>query len=172
MIDNTKSYSTTFRLLRYKWLQCLLALGITITLLLIAWTAPWPFYFSINASQSLPYKAFIVIRSNKPEVGDYVDFWPPHNTYYSDISFIKRVVAKPDDTIKCVNRLIYIDQKFVATAKAASRNGALLKLGPCGRVPDNHFYVLAPHLDSFDSRYQEIGYVPFEAVRGVAYPLF
>lgn len=172
MIDISKSYATLICLLRHNWFRCLLASGITVTFLLIVWSVPWPFYFSINASQSLSYKAFIVIRSNKPKIGDYVDFWPPENAYYSDISFIKRVVAKPDDTIKCVNRHIYINQDFVATAKAKSRNGALLKLGPCGRVPHNHFYVLAPHIDSFDSRYQEIGYVPFEAVRGVAYPLF
>ncbi len=49
--------------------------------------------FSINTSTSLPFSAFLIIKSQKAlGRGDYVAFYPALNPLYrSDILFIKRI---------------------------------------------------------------------------------
>ncbi len=164
--------NTVLRFVRNKWTLVVVVITSFLILVQFARLIPWPWYISINETKSLPYKVFIVIRNHEPTLGDYIDFWPPENEFYSGISFIKQVVAETNDFVECNDRERLIDNKIVAIAKEESINGRKLHLGPCGLVPKGHLFVLAPHRDSFDSRYREIGYVPFEAVRGVAYPLF
>ena len=38
-------------------------------------------------------------------------------------------------------------------------------------IPQAHYYVHADHTDSHDSRYEEIGLIPLERIRGRALPL-
>lgn len=167
---NIKSCARKF--IRNKWFRVGVVLLAYLALMQFARYIPWPWYISINETNSLPYKVFFVVRNRQPELGDYIDFWPPENQYYSGISFIKQIVAVPQDIVTCRNREILIDNNVSAIAKTHSLDGRQLHLGPCGQIPKRHYYVLATHRDSFDSRYREIGYVPFEAVRGVAFPLF
>lgn len=157
---------------RNKWFRVVVATASFLILMQFAKFVPWPWYVAINETNSLPYKVFIVVRNQHPEAGDYIDFWPPENEFYSGISFIKQVAAEPNEYVECIDRMRLIGNEVVAIAKETSTDGRSLHLGPCGLVPKEHLYVLAPHRDSFDSRYREIGYVPFSAVRGVAYPLF
>lgn len=129
------------------------------------------FYISFNWTQSLPFFAFIVDEDAEPKIGDYIDFWPPENNYYEGISFVKQIVAGPGDELFCNGRSFFIDGVLIATAKEVSSAGDPLTMGPCGQVPEGHFFVVVPHKDSFDSRYGEIGYVPSSAIRGVASPV-
>jgi conjugal transfer pilin signal peptidase TrbI len=39
-------------------------------------------------------------------------------------------------------------------------------------IPPGYFYAKGEHPSSFDSRYRESGLVPFDAVIGVAHPVF
>ncbi|MEM9093947.1 MAG: S26 family signal peptidase [Pseudomonadota bacterium] len=128
-------------------------------------------YISFNWTESLPFWVFYVDETETPQVGDYIDFWPPDNPYYADISFVKRVAAGPGDKVACRGRAFFVDNEQVAIAKIKSQGGDPLVPGPCGVVPAGHFFVVAPHKDSFDSRYEVIGHVPRERVRGVAVPL-
>lgn len=128
-------------------------------------------YVSFNWTESLPNWAFLVDKKAMPETGDFIDFWPPENPYYEGVSFVKQIVAGPGDVVSCEGREFYVAGELVATAKETSTGGDPLSLGPCGDVPDGHYFVVAPHKDSFDSRYGEIGYVPFRAIRGVASPI-
>ena len=133
------------------------------------WDRGW--YVSINWTESLPYWAFKVDKTREPQVGDFVEFWPPENPYYEGVAFIKRVVAGPGDIVQCEGRAFFVRDVQIALAKEVSQAGDPLTLGPCGTVPDGHFFVVTQHQDSFDSRYGEIGHVPRERVRGVAIPL-
>ena len=157
---------------RNKWFRVVVVIATFVAIMHVAKFVPWPWYVAINETNSLPYKVFIVVRNQHPKAGDYVDFWPPENEFYSGISFIKQVAAEPNEYVECIDRMRLIGNEVVAIAKENSSDGRYLHLGPCGWVPQEHLYVLAPHRDSFDSRYREIGYVPFASVRGVAYPLF
>jgi conjugal transfer pilin signal peptidase TrbI len=39
-------------------------------------------------------------------------------------------------------------------------------------IPQGKYFVWTPHIDSYDSRYDEIGLVDERTIIGVAYPLF
>jgi len=133
------------------------------------WQRSW--YVSFNWTESRPFWVFYVDEDVEPELGDYVDFWPPDNPYYEDISFVKRIAAGPGDEVICEGRTFLAYGEILAKAKTHSQGGDELEQGPCGVVPDDHYFVVAPHKDSFDSRYEVIGYVPRDRVRGVARPL-
>jgi conjugal transfer pilin signal peptidase TrbI len=128
-------------------------------------------YLSFNWTESLPYWVFLVDETAEPETGDYVDFWPPDNPYYDGISFVKRIAAGPGERVECEGRVFLVRGEEIARAKPDSLRGEPLAQGPCGTVPAGHYFVVTPHEDSFDSRYEEIGYVPRDRVRGVARPL-
>lgn len=130
-----------------------------------------PYYLSINWTDSLPNWAFVVDRGGEPKRGDLIEFIPPENAFYQDVAFVKRVVGVPGDEVSCEGRQFVIDGEVVAVAKEVSQSGVPLGRGPCGVVPDGHFFVLTPHPDGFDSRYKEIGYVARDRVRGVAHPI-
>lgn len=134
-----------------------------------AWRADH--YMSFNWTHSLPYVAFVVDRGADPIVGDYVDFIPPANPYYSDVSFVKLIVAGPGDDVECRGREFYVRDELVAVAKTTSQEGDPLQQGPCGTVPYGSYFVVTPHKDSYDSRYEDIGYVTRDRIRGVARPV-
>lgn len=146
-------------------LLCLVAAGNAAT----QWQRSW--YVSFNWTESLPFWVFYVDETKEPALGDYIDFWPPDNPYYADISFVKRIAAGPGDEVACEGRTFLAHGEIVAKAKTHSQGGDRLAQGPCGVVPDGHYFVVTPHKDSFDSRYEVIGYVPRDRVRGVARPL-
>lgn len=155
------------------WRRVLL-LGVLIAALTVIgfamkWERSW--YVTINWTESLTHWAFIVDRNAEPKVGDYVDFSPPENRYYRNINFVKLIVAGPGDEVVCRGRSFLVDGEVVAIAKTHSQTGDQLGQGPCGTVPPGHFFVIAPHKDSFDSRYKEIGHVARTRVRGVARPI-
>ncbi|MEM6415607.1 MAG: S26 family signal peptidase [Pseudomonadota bacterium] len=133
------------------------------------WERSW--YVTINWTQSLSHWAFIVDKNAEPVIGDYVDFYPPENPYYQNINFVKLIVAGPGDEVVCRGRAFLVDGAVVAIAKTHSQAGDPLVQGPCGTVPAGHYFVIAPHKDSFDSRYKEIGHVAQTRVRGVARPI-
>jgi len=135
----------------------------------LAWERGW--YVTVNWTESLPHWAYVIDTHAEPQIGDFIDFWPPENDYYSGISFVKQVVAGPGDTVTCEGRTFFMGGQEIAQAKTHSQGGDALSLGPCGRVPEDHYFVVTPHKDSFDSRYGEIGHVPRDRVRGVARPL-
>lgn len=139
------------------------------TKLALSFERDW--YVSFNWTQSLPFWAFWVDETADPRVGDYIDFWPPENPYYEGISFVKQVMAGPGDMVVCRGRTFLVEGVEIARAKTHAQNGDGLAQGPCGPVPADHYFVVAPHTDSFDSRYEVIGHVPRHAVRGVAKPL-
>lgn len=133
------------------------------------WQRSW--YVSFNWTESLPFWVFYVDEKAEPALGDYIDFWPPDNPYYEGISFVKRIAAVPGDRIACEGRTFLLQGDVIAEAKTHSLGGDPLAQGPCGVVPHGHYFVVTPHTDSFDSRYEVIGYVPRDRVRGVARPL-
>lgn len=159
--------------LNRRWLR-IVGLGTLIaTILIVAaalrWERSW--YVTINWTESLTHWAFIVDKTAEPEVGDFVDFRPPENPYYADINFVKKIVAGPGDYVECKERSFIVDGVVIAIAKTHSQGGEPLSLGPCGTVPAGHFFVIATHKDSFDSRYGDIGHVARSRINGVARPI-
>ena len=129
----------------------------------------------VNASWSDPAWGYFVLpmlgRSPKP--GDLVIFEPPVlESGISRIPYLKTILGmpgmqvsvEPDGTVK-------VDGKTVGKAKTHGLDGRALKPAKPATIPPGHYYVHADHVDSHDSRYEEIGLVPRERILGRAFPL-
>lgn len=131
------------------------------------------FGFSVNTTNSLPYKVFITNRKTNPSVGNYISFKAPLELGFPENTVVtKQILAGPGDVVTKKGLNFYINDKWVSTAKQYSREGEVLILGPEGRLNKGQYYVGAPHIDSFDSRYQKMGWINSEQIIAVAHPIF
>ena len=131
------------------------------------------FGFAVNITNSLPYKVFITYQKTNPSVGNYISFTAPLESGFPEGTIItKKILAGPGDVVTKKDRDFYINDKWISTAKLHSREGEVLVLGSEGRLQKGQYYVGAPHIDSFDSRYQKMGWINSEQIVAVAYPIF
>ena len=79
---------------------------------------------------------------------------------------------EPGDVVTVKGRDFYVNGQWVATAKTHSLQGEPLTLGPTGTLQEGQYYVSTPHEDSFDSRYQTMGWITADELVGVLYPLW
>jgi len=155
-----------------RWLALTVALIAFLKLLSLA-LSPW-IRLGINGTESLPGVLYLVIKNEAPVVrDDLVAFYPPPNGYYpARMFFIKKVRGFPGDQVTRQGRAFYVNGIYVATAKSYSRSGMPLQLGPTGVIPDGKYFVWTPHPDSYDSRYEDIGWIPQDRVIGRAVRLY
>lgn len=127
-----------------------------------------------NRTASLPGYYYLVLKYNLPERGDLIAFrLPPGNRYYPDgILWVKVVGGVAGDLVNQYQGNYYVNGVFQGYAKPLSLQGDPLAPGPVGIIPAGHYYVHTPHQDSYDSRYQDIGWIPPAAVVGSAYRIF
>ena len=127
----------------------------------------------LNASPSLPYWAIWLTRSQVPMRGDLVVFAAPPSGLLirhfgaSPQPFGKRVLGVAGDRVTEQKRMFFINGKPVALAKAVTRLGEALALGPTGTIPKDCYFVGTEHKDGFDSRYAAIGWICHPQVLGV-----
>jgi len=118
--------------------------------------------------------------ASDPEYGDVVVFIPPH----VNVPYIKRLIGKPGDTIRYINKKLYIngdpiDQKLISLSgeetllqevfKDSKRiirvQGGSASYPEEFSVPAEHYFVMGDNRDnSSDSRYW--GFVPRENFMG------
>lgn len=151
----------------------LLAMGLVgISFGIIQWLANH-IIVSINTTSSLPQPAFLVIKNQPVERGQYVAFNPPSNPFYSTTKpFIKIVGGIPGDTLSFQHQQFYVNGKFIGLVKAKSSKGFPLTPSQAGVLPHDEYFVYAPNPNSFDSRYQEMGWIHRCQFIGRAYPVF
>lgn len=138
------------------------------------------YLLSFNFSNSLPGIVFLIEKEKElnPKPGEMVAFlYPGGGPYRSGVVFVKIVkgVAGSLVTAKAADNGYFdyfVDQAFVGRSKPYSSTGQPLTRGPIGQIPQNHYYVAAPHPDSLDSRYDWVGWVPSERIIGRAYRIF
>lgn len=141
-----------------------------------------------NLTESLPQTFFVVDRKGEVIKGDYAAF-----NYYTNkgvtkwdrdmlglgergkrFTFIKKIVGVEGDVVAVEGMNIFINDKYVATAKDTAKHDGrqLFPIEEVGVIPKNKYYFKAPHKDSYDSRYSEIGLVDKADIRGKAYGFF
>lgn len=121
----------------------------------------------INVTTSLPYTVFLVERNAPVHKGDIAAFrWQGGGSYAPGLTFAKIVAGVPGDQVEERHRDFYINGQFVGHAKDLSKKGDSLELGPIGIIPPDHFYMMAPHVDSLDSRYALSGWIDRDALIG------
>lgn len=126
---------------------------------------------ALNHTESLPYKLFLIRKDALPEKGQYAVFKAPSNGRYNQ-PFIKRVGGTEGDIVARDGRGYYVSGKYIGDAKEFSKAGEPTKLGPVGVIPEGSYFVYTNNKDSYDSRYEEIGWVKSSDILGVAYPIY
>ncbi len=131
------------------------------------------FAFGLNTSPSLPHRFFLIHKGELPQRGQFVAFrWPGGGPYPAGVTFVKVIAGMAGDAVTRAGRDFFVNGCHVGQAKAVSRQGVPLDLGPTGVLPAGRYYVRAPHPDSLDSRYRLTGWVEEEQIIGRAYALF
>jgi conjugal transfer pilin signal peptidase TrbI len=144
-----------------------------ILIVLGSWWVCQNFGYAINLTQSLPYKCFLVHLHGQPAVGDHITFKAPsYSGLPANATLTKKIIGKPGDKVVIKGQEIFINNQWIATVKTHSLQGEPLQIGPQGIIGKGQYYVATPHKDSFDSRYQRIGWISEELIIGVAYPLW
>jgi signal peptidase I len=123
----------------------------------------------------IPFTSIQLFPWEKPQRGDVIVFIYPLDP---SKDFIKRVVAVEGDTLKMVNKKIYINGVEVPDPHAVYMEESTFpgevpkrdNFGPV-RVPQGALFVLGDNRDrSLDSRFW--GFVPLEDVRGKAFIIY
>jgi signal peptidase I len=97
------------------------------------------------------------------ERGDVVVFWYPLDR---SKSFIKRVIALPDEVVQIRSGVVYVDSKAIAEPYVPPQYEDLSDYGPV-RVPRDMYFVMGDHrISSNDSRV--FGPVPSRFIYGRA----
>ena len=139
---------------------------LSLTMVLIPLLSPW---YVTNIDDSLPGLIYEIDRSNLPYRHDVVGIKVPANPYYPDgAPFLKIIAGMPGDTVTRKDRMFYVNGQFVAEAKEFTKAGNPLTPGPSGVIPPGHYFVWTPHKDSYDSRYNEIGWITTQHILGTA----
>lgn len=127
----------------------------------------------ITVTDSVPYRIFWLKKGVLPQKYEWVSFIAPENGVYpKDTCFTKRVLGIAGDVVQIQQREFWINDQYVTYAKPVSKSGEPLVLGPAGIIPSKRYFVHAPHQDSFDSRYRNIGWIYESQILGTAVPLF
>jgi conjugal transfer pilin signal peptidase TrbI len=123
--------------------------------------------FYNNASESLPHLAYLIIKGKEAKLGNYVSF---KNDWYNAV-LTKKVVGKAGTLITYQKDILYVGDYKVGKVLTRSKQGRALTPIRSGIVPEGTVFVATEHPRSFDSRYQEVGFISVKDLIGVAYPI-
>ncbi len=130
------------------------------------------YFLAVNTTDSLPYTLFLVKKGEHIlSSGDFIVF-KKQNLPKFEKPMIKMVAGVEGDVVSINNSEFSINGIYLDKAKGFSKTGVKTKLSSEGVIPHGRYFVYAPHKDSFDSRYAEIGWIDRADVIGRAYVIF
>lgn len=155
---------------RRHWLWALLAAVLVVEAVLL-----WVVGLRANRlTDSLPHKMYAVLYWDRvPQRGGFYmfecpDAWP----HAVRAPFVKQVLGVPGDRVEVRGREVFVNGVAAGMAKERSKYGMPLGVSAEGHIPPGFYYVYAPHPDSFDSRYSQVGLVHERHILGRAVPLW
>lgn len=116
-----------------------------------------------NLSNSLPGRMYIGITGSFiPQRGDRVSF--EHPMFGAPIA--KIVVGVAGDTVDILRGHAIVNRRDrgVILTKSPNSGKPLVPIQPC-TIPKGYIYVWAPHPESFDSRYADIGLIHVSRIK-------
>ncbi len=142
--------------------------GILVGVMLIYGIASHTLTFVLSATESLPYRFFVLQKRSMPSLqcpkkGAYVLF----RHLEMNIPVIKQVKGIPGSIVRFdEHNHLWVDDFCVGTVHATSITGKPVTPIKEGAIPQGYVFGYATHERSFDSRYQEFGLIPIESVQG------
>lgn len=138
---------------------------------------------SIGVSDSLPFHIFLVNKNignlKNLKSADYIQFRNKNTKYYNGKYITKQILATGGDVLeinqfnKPINN-IQAKIEFNGTildVKDFTPLGTKLHTNNIEKIPENYFFVIGTHKNSFDSRYMEFGLINREDIIGTVKPL-
>ena len=116
-----------------------------------------------NLSNSLPGRMFIGTTWDfTPKRGDIVSF--DHPMFPAPIA--KVVVGVAGDSVDILrgHAIVNGSDRGIILDKSPKSGKPLTAIQPC-IIPEGYIYVWAPHPESFDSRYQDIGLIHISRIK-------
>ena len=121
---------------------------------------------TLHSQERLVVNKFIY-RFRVPERGEILVFRYPRDP---SRDFIKRVIAVPGDSIKIEDGHVYVNQKLMNEPYILEKT---LSNYPEAVVPDGTIFVMGDNRNnSEDSRFADVGFVPYDLVKGKAVLVF
>jgi len=112
-------------------------------------------------SESLPYRAMVLVKGSPYKKGDYVTVEHHRPLYLLDeVQFTKQVAGLPGDQVK------------IGALHPQNHQGQKLTPLKVATIPEGYVFLKGEHPDSYDSRYEEFGLVKTEHIVGRTWPLF
>jgi signal peptidase I len=122
-----------------------------------------------SKTNSLPENLFIRLKNVKPCKGNLT--MTKNDLFQGNI--IKRVIGTSGDHIWYDDNFrLWVNDFCVGEVKIYAASGKQLTPIPQQTIPDGVVFLYAPHLESFDSRYQEVGLVPLSQLQGKILAVF
>lgn len=133
--------------------------------------------FLINTTHSLPNWAFLIDRGRMPAKGEFIFFDPPASPLMQrhfgpkPRMFGKKVYGVGGDVVGHDGFEVLINGVPTVRMKPFTKAGEPLTPGATGVVPKGCYFAATPHMDGFDSRYAEIGFVCGKQIIGTGEPI-
>jgi signal peptidase I len=121
---------------------------------------------TLQSQERLVVNKFIY-RFRSPERGEVLVFRYPKDP---SRDFIKRVIAVPGDTIEIKDGRVFVNQQLMNESYILSKTRGDY---PQTTVPADHIFVMGDNRNnSEDSRFADVGFVPYELIKGKAVLVF
>ncbi|BEU87410.1 signal peptidase I [Selenomonas sp. TAMA-11512] len=121
---------------------------------------------TLQSQERLVVNKFIY-RFRTPERGEILVFSYPRDP---SRDFIKRVIAVPGDSIEIKEGKVFLNQQLLTEDYILEKT---LSDYPLSTVPEGHIFVMGDNRNnSEDSRFADVGFVPYELIKGKALLVF
>ena len=121
---------------------------------------------TLESEQRLVVNKFIY-RFHPPEKGDVLVFQYPRDP---SRDFIKRVIAVPGDTIEIREGRVLVNDQLLTEDYILEKTRSEY---PKATVPEGHIFVMGDNRNSSeDSRFADVGFVPYDLIKGKAMLVF
>ena len=121
---------------------------------------------TLQSAERLVVNKFIY-RFRAPERGEILVFRYPRDP---SRDFIKRVIAVPGDTIEIKDGRVFVNQQLMNEPYILSKTRGDY---PLTTIPEGHIFVMVDNRNnSEDSRFADVGFVPYNLIKGKAVLVF
>ena len=121
---------------------------------------------TLESEERLVVNKFIY-RFRPPEKGEVLVFQYPRDP---SRDFIKRVIATPGDTIEIREGRVLVNDQLLTEDYILEKTRSEY---PKSTVPEGRIFVMGDNRNnSEDSRFADVGFVPYDLIKGKAIPVF